>query len=98
MPNQDARLHPEEVYLRAKLIASIYKENESINNLKSAIETIEKIAPKDQDDFKYHKADLLRKRALLYWQNGIYFLKGEIDTINLIIKIFEESQKGFEKL
>lgn len=47
MPNQDSRLHPEEVYLRAKLIASIYKENESITNLKSAIEIIERIAPKD---------------------------------------------------
>jgi len=71
MPNQDAKLHPEEVYLRAKLISSIYRENESFNNLKSALETIEKIAPKDQEEFKHQKADLLRKRALLYWQNGI---------------------------
>ena len=47
MPNFDSRLHPEEVYLRAKLIASIYKENESINSLKSAIETLEKITSKD---------------------------------------------------
>lgn len=43
MPNIDSKLHPEEIYLRAKLIASIYKESESMNNLKLAIETFEKL-------------------------------------------------------
>ena len=42
MPNTEARLHPEEIYLRSKLIASIYKHNESINNLRTSIEQIEK--------------------------------------------------------
>ena len=41
MPNMDERLHPEEVYLRSKLIASTYKYSE-LNNIKSSIESIEK--------------------------------------------------------
>ncbi|KAL4497765.1 hypothetical protein ABPG72_000520 [Tetrahymena utriculariae] len=73
MPNIDQKLHPEEIYLRAKFLASIYhKENESYNNLKSAIESLEKLSPKDQDEFKVYKADLLRKRAIHYWNNEKY--------------------------
>ncbi|EGR27864.1 transformation transcription domain-associated protein, partial [Ichthyophthirius multifiliis] len=73
MPNMDERLHPEEIYLRAKLIASTFKYSESINNIKSSIELIEKQASSNQqEDFKIHKADLYRKRALLQWQNNKY--------------------------
>ena len=79
-------MHPEEIFIKAKelsiqLINQQSGYNDALEILNNGLRDLG--TPAMSDEFKVHRAELLRVRALLYWKNG-KFIESTIDLTDSI--------------